>query len=625
MIERQAARAGAAMAPPLSPADDALVQRAISALRANDLAQAIALLQRLSPAAAGHPLALRTAAQVLLAQGRNADARRTLEAVTAMMPADPQGWNRLADACEAQGDLAAAETALLEALRLVPGQAAGWINLGLLRIDRQDWSGAREAAMRATALAPGDPRPPQIAGLAARGEGSVDEAVAAFSIAQRLGPSDPVARHNLADALRSADRSEEARALLERQAALPPQSRLLRAHLRADGADFAAAIEDYRAVCRSAPALAEAHSVLARLLPTLGQAAGALAHFEPSLAARPEDRALWREAVATAKDLGDFATVARWSARALALFPGDPGFGLAAALAEARLGDRGRAIDAMRGLARAHPSEAGVHSHLAAQLLAAGEWRQGEASAATATRLDPLDQSGWAWLAIAWRLLGDVREEWLADCERLIMHVDLPFSSAELVRLREVLEALHVTAAHPPDQSPRGGTQTRGNLFDKRTPEIVDLAARIRMAIEQATSRLVPDSAHPFTGRLTGSIRFAGSWSIRLGSAGFHQNHIHHKGWLSSACYISLPPEIGAADPDADHPPGALIFGVPDAATGLDLAPRRVVRPREGSLALFPSYFWHGTAPFESGTHRLTVAFDAVPARAATNGGFALP
>jgi hypothetical protein len=37
------------------------------------------------------------------------------------------------------------------------------------------------------------------------------------------------------------------------------------------------------------------------------------------------------------------------------------------------------------------------------------------------------------------------------------------------------------------------------------------------------------------------------------------------------------------------------------------------VRPEEGVLVLFPSYFWHGTVPFRSSEARLTVAFDAVP------------
>ncbi len=84
---------------------------------------------------------------------------------------------------------------------------------------------------------------------------------------------------------------------------------------------------------------------------------------------------------------------------------------------------------------------------------------------------------------------------------------------------------------------------------------------------------------------------------------------MHPEGWLSSALYIDLPPEVGG-DGDA----GALAFGVPDAALKLPLGPRRIVRPHVGQLVLFPSYFWHGTLPFESSHERLTVAFDALPA-----------
>jgi hypothetical protein len=103
-------------------------------------------------------------------------------------------------------------------------------------------------------------------------------------------------------------------------------------------------------------------------------------------------------------------------------------------------------------------------------------------------------------------------------------------------------------------------------------------------------------------------IDFAGSWSVRLRSAGLHINHIHD-GWMSSALYVSLPPEV------SDGQAGALTFGIPDAALGLDLPARRIETPKVGRLIVFPSYFWHGTTPFESAEPRLTVAFDALPAR----------
>jgi hypothetical protein len=77
---------------------------------------------------------------------------------------------------------------------------------------------------------------------------------------------------------------------------------------------------------------------------------------------------------------------------------------------------------------------------------------------------------------------------------------------------------------------------------------------------------------------------------------------------LSSALYVSLPEAVRRGEGQ-----GELAFGVPDAALGLDLPPRRVIKPREGQLVVFPSYLWHGTTPFEDETPRLTVAFDALP------------
>jgi len=47
------------------------------------------------------------------------------------------------------------------------------------------------------------------------------------------------------------------------------------------------------------------------------------------------------------------------------------------------------------------------------------------------------------------------------------------------------------------------------------------------------------------------------------------------------------------------------------------LSSQHDVRPAVGTLVLFPSYFWHGTVPFSGAPARLTVAFDAVPGRAA--------
>ena len=181
---------------------------------------------------------------------------------------------------------------------------------------------------------------------------------------------------------------------------------------------------------------------------------------------------------------------------------------------------------------------------------------------------------------------------------------------AFLADLAAALHARHQLLKAPADQSLRGGTQTRGALFETRDPALLALKAALIAAVEPRLAALAPDAAHPFLRRLTGRIAMAGSWSVRLAAQGYHINHIHHSGWLSSAFYVELPPEIGSAGSDDA---GKLVFGVPDAALGLELPPRRVVTPVPGRLVTFPSYLWHGTAPFQSATARLTMAFDALP------------
>ena len=38
----------------------------------------------------------------------------------------------------------------------------------------------------------------------------------------------------------------------------------------------------------------------------------------------------------------------------------------------------------------------------------------------------------------------------------------------------------------------------------------------------------------------------------------------------------------------------------------------KLVRPQEGTLLLFPSYFWHRTIPFDSAEQRISIAFDLI-------------
>jgi Putative 2OG-Fe(II) oxygenase len=118
------------------------------------------------------------------------------------------------------------------------------------------------------------------------------------------------------------------------------------------------------------------------------------------------------------------------------------------------------------------------------------------------------------------------------------------------------------------------------------------------------------DPAHPLLAPPRDQpILFEGSWSVRLAAQGFHSQHTHTRGWISSALYVALP--------KLDTPPkGWIEFGSPPPELGLDLPPYTQIEPKSGRLVLFPSTLWHGTVPFDDG-ERLTIAFDVRVPKAA--------
>ena len=143
----------------------------------------------------------------------------------------------------------------------------------------------------------------------------------------------------------------------------------------------------------------------------------------------------------------------------------------------------------------------------------------------------------------------------------------------------------------------RHGSQTLRALMDYPDPEI----AAFFQAIDS------PIRAHiAAIGEGGQAHAVAGAWSVRLNRQGFHTDHVHPEGWLSSAFYIRLPHARGGE--------GWLKFGEPGTPTRPHLGAEYFVRPEPGMLVLFPSYMWHGTVPFASAGTRLTCAFDVVRA-----------
>ncbi|HEY8433136.1 MAG TPA: putative 2OG-Fe(II) oxygenase [Sphingomicrobium sp.] len=211
----------------------------------------------------------------------------------------------------------------------------------------------------------------------------------------------------------------------------------------------------------------------------------------------------------------------------------------------------------------------------------------------------------WPYASLAWRQVDQKRWQWLEGDPSFIGVYDIAGRLPPLDVLADKLRKLHTLSGQPLEQSLRGGTQTDGNLFAHIDPVMVKLREAIRTTVREHVSKLPPvDPDHPLLRARRDSIGFSGSWSVRLRGNGFHANHVHPVGWLSSALYIVLPPEIGKGEA------GILTLGEAERPNfPVKLPPFRTIEPRLGRLALFPSYTWHGTRPFGEG-ERMTVAFD---------------
>ena len=256
-----------------------------------------------------------------------------------------------------------------------------------------------------------------------------------------------------------------------------------------------------------------------------------------------------------------------------------------------------------------------VFSNVAGAALMAGDPQKAEHFCHAGLRHQPHDQTCLALLGTAWRLQGDERDETLNGYDSLIRFFDLKppdgFSSMESfnAELGAYLEHIHPKTQAYLEQSLHGGSQTEGHLFGAGHVLVEKLRSRIEEAIFLYVADLAPDDRHPFLARRGKNFRYSGAWSCLMRGQGFHVNHLHPEGWISSSYYVAVP-EVAK---DQNTKQGWIKFGEPSFNVPLKNPVRRAIQPVPGRLVLFPSYIWHGTTPFHAPAVRTTIAFDAVP------------
>jgi tetratricopeptide (TPR) repeat protein len=553
------------------------------------------------------------------AAGDLESARASLARAVALGGGAPEIRNTLGNLLEDMGRLDEADAEFDAATRQAPEYAPPWINRGRLASKRGQHERAISLLEQAAAIDAKSALPLISLGNAYRNAGQSEKAVTTLRQAVVRNPAHPTARLHLAAALRDAGRSREAIAeydAAERAGQMQPQLLKARAGAWIALGDIERARSDLDRLTSQYPGQLDGHQDRAQLYWEYSLAGDPFESYRKAVEMHPREPAVWAAWLGTLARFRRFeqlVEVAEAANRAVGFNP-DRTFAMAMALSE--LGRVDEADRAFAAVILHFSDDAGALATFARHLLRRGDPERAAETAQRSAELMPDGQFAYAYLGLAWRMMDDPREYWLLDYERHAALVDAAPDNWDgtaaqfAAAATPVLRGLHTGQHHPPDQSLRHGTQTSGQLFDRPEPEIAAIRSAVLNAVRGFAARLPNDPRHPFLRRKAEVFAFTGSWSVRLTRQGFHVNHVHNLGWLSSAFYFHLPPP----DPADPAEAGWLQLGQPPEELGLELRPRRLIQPVVGKLALFPSYMWHGTVPFESEGERLTAAFDITPA-----------
>ncbi len=471
------------------------------------------------------------------------------------------------------------------------------LNLARLLLDQGRALEARDVLTGA--IAKGEDSAPvrNLLGLILHQLGDLEGCARALREAVRLSPRDPAAQFALASIAHRLGQDEEAEAAVRRAIARGMDEapvyallgRILGKQGRREEAETA-----WRKAVRLDPTSPQALRELADLI---WMRTGDVDQARAALDAAPQSREITAITVRLLQAAGEGKAAYALAAARASSYPA-----LHVMAARAALGFDPQAADRHLKLAPAdHSSAARAKTEIEVDLAlgrAAEAGRRAEALHAAR----PADQYATALLATAWRLMGDARHKALCDYDRLVgcYRIEPPegWSSltAYLADLGQALDHVHGPLTHPVDQSLRHGSQTPRDLADYPDPPIRALFAAIDPPIRCHIAAI---------GAGGQNYGFGGAWSVRLNSSGFHINHVHPEGWLSSAFYVRLPAGLQGQE-------GWLKFGEPGPPTAPPLPAEHLVQPQPGLLVLFPSYMWHGTVPFSSAGQRLTCAFDIV-------------
>ncbi len=561
------------------------LDRAIRHHRAGELDTANAIYARILDADPNHPDALNLSGVIAHQTGNQETAIRLIKQAISVNDANAGYYNNLGEAYRAFGRIPDSIKASESALRINPGDVAANNNLGLALQSLQRYDDARTAYERALALAPNDVEVLLNLGNLHRAFCCLAESADAFRKAIGISPGLAAGHASLGVTLAEAGDSEAAVTALLKAVELDPL--YVEAHknlkkMRWSRGEHNRLDESFQAACERMPDSARAFHNLGAALLASHDYTGA-------------EKALLR-ATRLQPDLGD-------------AFDG--------------LGQVYRDLDRLENALTVHeravacaPGNALFREEFGKTLIRAGEYQRAVSELRTGHELHPRRSSILAFLTIALNELGDPSVNELVDYEKFvrIAQIDVPegYDSLEAfnANLHEELQKHYHNPYHPMDQTMRGGTQTPNNLFQNPTGLVRVLKDQITKVIKNFVDDLEPDRGHPFLRFINRDFVFTGVWSTIIPENGYDRSHVHNEGWMSGTYYAKVPDFDEAQLNEHD---GCIQFGEPNTLYASKRnATRRIIPPRVGTVALFPSYYWHGVRKFDRNGVRHSISYDLI-------------
>ncbi|MFI4933787.1 MAG: putative 2OG-Fe(II) oxygenase [Caulobacterales bacterium] len=555
-------------------------------------------------------------ARTLIQARRPADAESALRALVALEGDQVEAWRLMVVALSLQGRTDETIAALRRVMALAPGDEGAAADLAGLLTN----AGRADEAVEALAPLIAEPACGLVArtayAVALKAQGRVDEAIGVYERAAAAFPQSGVAAHNLAATLGDEHRFAESEAAASQafeRGLDAAETWIVRARALQGLGDLDGAERAFEEVIRRRPAHPDALGELSQLLwMRTEDLAAASAPLDQAMRDFPQVVPLRLKKARLLEYAGDGAGAYQALLSGGRNLDADPVIQARAAELSCAIAPRTALIHAKQAYALS-PDDPFVIGAMAQAQLAVGLPDEAARSAARMRERAPLNQFAIALETTAWRLLGDPRYRAICDYEAMVgvSEIDTPPGwpglTAYLADLEIALAGLHPFRTHPLGQSVRHGSQTQQSLARATDPAIQAFFEAIDGPIRRYIGGL-GDGEDPLRRRRAAGYALSGIWSVRLRPGGFHTDHLHPEGWISSACYIALPKAV-----ERGHE-GWLKFGQPGLATSPALTAERFVQPAPGRLVLFPSYMWHGTVPFGGEEPRLSIAFDVVPA-----------